>query len=50
MSIAIWDFSAVCGKVNRIYLKQLELTLTFSVSPARKARSEMIGSAIDQIC
>jgi hypothetical protein len=26
--IAIWDFSALSGKVNRFYLNQLEMTLT----------------------
>ena len=25
----IWDFSAVSGKINRFYLSQLALTLTF---------------------
>jgi len=30
LSIVIWDFCAVSGKANRFYLKQLELTLTFS--------------------
>jgi len=29
LSIVIWDFSAISGKVNRVYLNQLELTLTF---------------------
>jgi len=28
LSIAIWDFSAVSGKVNRFYLNQIELTST----------------------
>jgi len=29
LSIVIWDFSTVSGKVNSFYLNQLELTLTF---------------------
>jgi hypothetical protein len=29
LSIAVWDFSALSGKVNRFYLNQLDLTLTF---------------------
>ena len=29
LSIAIWDFSALSGKLNHFYLNQLELTLTF---------------------
>jgi len=29
LSIAIWDFSAISGKVNCFYLNQLELILTF---------------------
>ncbi len=29
VSIAVWDFSALSGKVNRFYLNQLDLTLTF---------------------
>ncbi len=29
MSIVIWDFSAVSGKINRFYLNHLELTSTF---------------------
>jgi len=29
LSIVIWDFYAVSGKINRFYLDQLELTLTF---------------------
>jgi hypothetical protein len=28
LSIAIWDFSALSGKVDRFYMNQLELTLT----------------------
>jgi hypothetical protein len=30
LSIVIWDFSALSGKVNRLYLNRLALTLTFS--------------------
>ena len=29
LSIVIWDFSAISGKVNRLSLYQLALTLTF---------------------
>ena len=29
LSIVIWDFSAISGKVIGFYLHQLELTLTF---------------------
>ena len=32
LSIVIWDFSAVSGKVNRFYLTQLALALTFLLS------------------
>jgi hypothetical protein len=28
LSLVIWDFSGVSGKVNLVYLNQLELTLT----------------------
>ena len=28
LSIVIWDFSAVSGKVNRLYVNQSNLTLT----------------------
>jgi hypothetical protein len=30
LSIVIWDFIAVSGEANRLYLNQLGLTLTFS--------------------
>jgi len=30
LSIVIWNFSAVSGKVNRFYPNQLELILTFA--------------------
>jgi len=30
LSIEIWDFSSVSEKLNRFYLNQLELALTFS--------------------
>jgi len=29
LSIAIWDFGAASGKINRFYLNHLELALTF---------------------
>ena len=29
LSIVIWDFSSVSEKLNRFYLNQLEITLTF---------------------
>ena len=32
LSIAIWDFRALSGQVNRFYLNQLELTLTFPLN------------------
>jgi hypothetical protein len=39
LSIVIWDFSAISGKVNCFYLHQLELTLTFPCIIADKGFS-----------
>jgi len=38
LSIVIWDFIAVSGKVNRFYLNQLVLTLTFPCNFFRLAK------------